>query len=66
MLNKDRRLELVIQLTETIWELKKYEIYKAIEQLNGAPIPDECKPLMEHTARLMSAHTMMVLNKEAK
>lgn len=46
-----RDIEKVYQLSETIWRVNKYWLIDNIARQNGAPVPEECIPLMEFCFR---------------
>lgn len=50
-----RRTENVINMTGTLWELNKYKLLNQIEERSGAPVPEECYKLIEHSFRVGAA-----------
>lgn len=46
-----RRIENIIQLTETIWSVNKNRLIDKIEEMTGGPVPEDCLTLMEFCFR---------------
>lgn len=46
-----RRIENVVQLTDTIWEVNKSKIINAIEKESGTPVSEDCMKLIEFCIR---------------
>ena len=47
----ERRIENVVQLTDTIWQVNKNKIIKEIEAWTGEPVPEDCYDLIEFCVR---------------
>lgn len=47
----ERRVENVVQLTDTIWQVNKNKILKEIEEWTGEPVPVDCYRLIEFCVR---------------
>lgn len=46
-----RRIENVVQLTDTIWQVNKNKIVAEIEEWTGEPVPVDCMKLIEFCVR---------------
>lgn len=46
-----RRIENVVQLTDTIWQVNKNKIIAEIEECTGEPVPVDCMKLIEFCVR---------------
>lgn len=46
-----RRIENVVQLTDTIWQVNKNKIVAEIEEWTGEPVPEDCMRLIEFCVR---------------
>ena len=47
----NRRIENIVQLTDTIWQVNKDKILKDIEKWTGEPVPEACYKLIEFCVR---------------
>lgn len=47
----NRRIENIVQLTDTIWQVNKNKILKDIEEWTGEPVPEACYKLIEFCVR---------------
>jgi hypothetical protein len=47
----NRRIENIVQLTDTIWQVNKDKILKDIEEWTGEPVPEACYKLIEFCVR---------------
>ena len=50
-MTEKRRVENVVQLTDTIWQVNKNKILKEIEEWTGEPVPEACYGLIEFCIR---------------
>ena len=50
-MTEKRRVENVVQLTDTIWQVNKNKILKEIEEWTGEPVPEACYSLIEFCIR---------------
>lgn len=46
-----RRIENIVQLSETIWAVNKNKLIKDIESMTGEPVPEDCMKLIEFAFR---------------
>ena len=46
-----RRVENVVRLTDTIWQVNKNKIVAEIEEWTGEPVPVDCMKLIEFCVR---------------
>lgn len=46
-----RKIENVVQLTDTIWQVNKNKIVAEIEEWTGEPVPVDCMKLIEFCVR---------------
>ena len=47
----ERRVENIVQLSDTLWQLNKHRVIGQIEGLSGAPVPEDCYQLIECSFR---------------
>lgn len=50
-MTEKRRIENIVQLTDTIWNVNKKSVLDEIEKRTGAPVPEECLSLIEFCFR---------------
>lgn len=43
----ERRVENVIDITDTLWQLNKYKVIGKIETASESKVPEDCYKLME-------------------
>lgn len=46
------RINNIVSISETLWQLNKYRILGQIEAMAGAPVPEDCYELIECSFRL--------------
>jgi hypothetical protein len=47
MMTDKRRVENVVNITDTLWQLNKYKLIEQIAYASDQEVPEECYPLME-------------------
>lgn len=47
----DRRIENVVNITDTLWQLNRYKLFDVLEKASGTKVPEECYPLVEWSFR---------------
>lgn len=46
-----RRVENVVGITDTLWQLNRYKLLDQIEKASGTKVPEECYELIEWSFR---------------
>lgn len=46
-----RRVENIVDMTDTLWQLNRSSVIAQIEKLSGAPVPKDCIGLIECSFR---------------
>lgn len=64
MMTQERRVENVVGITDTLWQLNKYKLLDQIEQASGTKVPEECYELMEWCFRYGAMYMEKALGKE--
>lgn len=55
MMTNERRVENVVGITDTLWQLNKYKLMDYIAQSSGREVPEECYELIEVSFRTGAA-----------
>ena len=63
-MTNERRIENIIQLTDTIWQVNKNRLIDKLEELTHAPVPDDCLTLIEFSFRNGCVAMEQTLGKE--
>lgn len=63
-MTNERRIENIIQLTDTIWQVNKNRLIDKLEELTHAPVPDECVELIAFSFRYGCVAMEQTLGKE--
>lgn len=50
-----RRIENIVGITDTLWQLNKRVVLDSFEARCGHPVPEECIPLIEQSFRIGAA-----------
>lgn len=51
MMTDERRLENVVNITDTLWQLNRFKLFDQIERMSGTKVPPECYELVEISFR---------------
>lgn len=51
MMTEEKRVDNIVNLSDTLWKLNKRRVLEQIEALSGAPVPEECMELIECSFR---------------
>lgn len=51
----ERRVENVVNITDTLWQLNRYKLFDYIESKAKTPVPEECYDLIEVSFRCGAA-----------
>ena len=63
-MTEKRRIENIIQLTETICAVNKNRLIDKLEEMTGAPVPEDCMTLIEFSFRNGCVAMEQTLGKE--
>ena len=63
MMSNARRIENVVNITDTLWRLNKHRLVSEIETASGQKIPEECYPFMEWCFRYGAMYMERALGK---
>lgn len=47
----DKRVENVVNISDTLWQLNRFNVIAQIEKLSGTPVPEDCMELIECSFR---------------
>ena len=47
----DKKVENIVAMTDTIWQLNRYKVIEKLEKLSGQEIPEPCMKLIEYSFR---------------
>lgn len=50
-MTKERRIENVVGITDTLWQLNRYKLFDQIEKASGTKVPEDCHKLIEWSFR---------------
>lgn len=50
-MSDERRIENIVSITDTLWQLNKGKKIKGLEQLTGTAMPEDCMKLAEYFYR---------------
>ena len=65
MMTDERRVENVVSITDTLWQLNKYKLVKQIEKASGQTVPEDCYKFMEWCFRYGAMYMEKALGKKA-
>ncbi len=65
MMTKERKIENLVGLTDTLWQVNKYKMIKEIEKASGHEVPEACYELMEWCYRYGAMHMERTIGKAA-
>lgn len=51
MMTEEKRVDNIVNLSDTLWKLNKRRVLEQIEALSGAPVPEDCMELIECSFR---------------
>lgn len=54
-MTEERRIENMVNITDTLWKLNKYRLFEQIETTSGVPVPEDCYELIEVSFRTGAA-----------
>lgn len=64
MMTDERRVENVVNITDTLWQLNKYKLIEQIAYACDQEVPEDCYKLMEWCFRFGAMHMERALGKE--
>lgn len=47
----DKRVENVVNISDTLWQLNRFNVIAQIEKLSGTSVPEDCMELIECSFR---------------
>ena len=66
MMTDERRIENVVNLTDTLWQLNRYTVIDQLEKASKCKIPEDCYEFMEWVYRYGAMHMEKALGKAAR
>ncbi len=54
-MTEERRVDNVINITETLWQLNRYKLFDQIARMSGTNVSEDCYPLIEVSFRCGAA-----------
>lgn len=54
-MTKEGKTDLVVNMTDTLWQVNKYKFLDHIEQMSGVPVPEDLYKLVETAFRTGAA-----------
>ena len=64
MMTDERRVQNVVNITDTLWQLNKYRLMEQIRQMSGTEVPEACHELIEVSFRTGAALMEKALGKD--
>ena len=64
MMSNERRIENVVNITDTLWKLNRNKMINQIESASGCKIPEDCYTFMEWCFRYGAMYMEKALGKE--
>ena len=61
-----RRIENIVELTDTLWQLNKWTVLNSFEERCGQPVPEDCVPLIEQSFRIGAAFMERAIGKDVR
>lgn len=63
---EEKRVQNVVNISDTLWQLNKFTVISQIEKLSGQPVPDDCMELIECSFRFGAVLMEKALGKSAR
>lgn len=63
-MTEERKVENLVNITDTLWKLNKYRLTEQIEKTSGVKVPEECDALLEMAFRTGAALMAKALGKD--
>ena len=64
-MTEERRMENVVNITDTLWQLNRYKLLDYIADQSGSEVPEECYKLIEVSFRTGAALMERALGRAA-
>lgn len=62
----DRRVENIVNMSDTLWQLNRFTVLDQIAKLSGAPVPEDCMELIECSFRFGAVLMEKALRRSAR
>lgn len=61
-----KRVENIVGISDTLWQLNRFTVLDQIEKLSGAPVPEDCMELIECSFRFGAVLMEKALSRSRK